>query len=148
MMPLNQRKSNPARAGDLQHASSGVPFSKGFPLPAAIADTIPESADRVTAASTARRGMREPRLRFATAGLMAFAVTQSIPATMDEEERGAVAVENLDGAYRCPRNNTNGEVAVVACRNDAGNAGPMTVAVGIGSSNHRHVLDDVQVGNA
>src|SRR5688572_22592791 len=62
-------------------------------LPAAIAYTIPRSAERFTAASNVEFG-KPPMLMFATAGRMAFAVTQSTPliATEVEEITGSQVV--------------------------------------------------------
>src|SRR4051794_6995855 len=57
------------------------------PLPAATAYTTPELIERVTAFSiVVSRPVLVPRLMFATAGLIACPVTQSIPATIPDEE--------------------------------------------------------------
>src|SRR3981081_3741818 len=64
------------RAGELEHASWGL--AKMSPLPAAIAYVTPEAIEFWTAASRAV-STAPPRLMFATAGLIALAVTQSMP---------------------------------------------------------------------
>src|SRR5262249_19309891 len=71
MTPLKPSRSNPAAAGDVEQAFIGLLLSNGLPLPAATAYTIPDAAEFLTAAFTAGREMSDPRLRFATAGLMA-----------------------------------------------------------------------------
>src|SRR3954452_13594013 len=72
--------------GEKLHASWEMPRPLPTPLPAATAYTTPELIERVTAFSiVVSRPVLVPRLMFAAAGLIACAVTQSIPAVMPDD---------------------------------------------------------------
>src|SRR5438270_2274696 len=70
-----------ARAGDVVHASCGLP--RESPLPAATQNTTPAFTAPVTASSSACDAP-PPRDMLATAGLMAFCATQFTPAMTPE----------------------------------------------------------------